>query len=216
MFGISLCFLQSLERVTASNKGGLSVILVEVDATPFPFPRVLHTMKPEVFETVWQLDEETRVTIRPIRPEDSEIEQNFVRSLSPQSRYFRFFTPLKELSPQALEKFTRNVFPTNMALIATTLIEGRETQIGVARFGPGSKSGWGEFAICVADAWHGRGIATRLLQELFEMAKDSGLSGIEGYAMNENVRMLRLARQLGFSVREDPDDARLSHLQKVL
>ncbi len=173
-------------------------------------------MNPEDFETVWQLDDGTRVTLRPIRPSDSKIEQDFVRSLSPQSRYFRFFTPLKELSPEALEKFTRNVFPTSMALIATTLVQGRETQVGVARFGPGSKSGWGEFAISVADAWHGRGLATRLLEALFQMAKNSGLSGIEGHAMNENVRMLRLARQLGFNVRADPEDARLFHLQKVL
>ena len=168
------------------------------------------------FEIKRRLDDQSQVIIRPIRPEDSEIEQDFVRSMSPQSRFFRFFSTLKELSPAALKMLTRNIFPTNMAIIATTVSHDRETQIGVARYAPGSEEGWAEFAICVADAWHGRGVAASLLQVLFNMAKESGLVGIEGYAMNENLRMLKLARRLGFTITLDHRDARVSRLQKNL
>jgi acetyltransferase len=38
----------------------------------------------------WSLPDGTRVVIRPIRPGDREIEQEFVRNLSGESRYFRF------------------------------------------------------------------------------------------------------------------------------
>ena len=177
---------------------------------------MVYVTDPANFEIKLRLDDQSQVLIRPIRPEDSEIEQEFVRSMSPQSRYFRFFSPLKELSPAALKKLTQNVFPTNMAIIATTVSQERETQIGVARYAPGSEEGWAEFAICVADAWHGRGIATSLLQVLFDMAKDAGLVGIEGSAMNENFRMLKLARQLGFTISLDQRDSRISRLHKKL
>ena len=40
--------------------------------------------------------------IRPIRPEDAEMKQNFVRSLSDQTKYFRFMQAIKELSPEML------------------------------------------------------------------------------------------------------------------
>jgi len=42
----------------------------------------------------------TPVTLRPIRAADAKIEQQFVRSLSDESRYFRFMDILRELSPQ--------------------------------------------------------------------------------------------------------------------
>lgn len=172
-------------------------------------------MKADSFTFALQLDDGSNVTIRPITPEDAAIEQEFVRSLSTQSKYFRFFTPLKELSPSALSKFTQNKFPTDMALIATTVIGGREIEIGVARFAAGSKEGWAEFAIVVADDWQGRGIATQLLQHLFDVAVQAGLNGIEGTVLSENSRMLRLARQLGFSARPDRDDARLVSVSKA-
>ncbi len=49
----------------------------------------------------------TVATIRPIRPEDAGIEQEFVRKLSDESRYFRFRDAARELSPRMLAQLTR-------------------------------------------------------------------------------------------------------------
>jgi acetyltransferase len=163
-------------------------------------------------ESRWTLDDGVTVTVRNIQPEDSGIEQEFVRTLSPRSRYLRFFTPLKELSPAALAKFTHNSFPTRLALIATVSHGDAEKQVGVARFAPGSKTGWAEFAIAVADAWQGRGIATQLLRQLFAIAKDTGWQGIEGSVLRENSSMLILAKELGFTAVPNPDDPSLVSL----
>jgi acetyltransferase len=172
-------------------------------------------MKANDFRYLLQLDDGTDVTIRPITPDDAGIEQEFVRSLSTQSKYYRFFTPLRQLSPYALRKFTQNHFPTDMALIATTAVGDRDIEIGVARFAPGNKEGWAEFAIVVADEWQGRGIATHLLQHLFDVAVHAGLIGIEGTVLSENSRMLRLASQLGFSARPDRDNVTLTSISKA-
>jgi GNAT superfamily N-acetyltransferase len=53
-----------------------------------------------------------------------------------------------------------------MALIATVRQEGREVEIGVARYvvTPGSDSC--EFAMAVDDAWQGTGVAGILMLEL--------------------------------------------------
>ena len=50
----------------------------------------------------------TRVHVRPIRPEDAELERTFVHGLSEQSRYFRFFYQLNELTPSMLARFTQS------------------------------------------------------------------------------------------------------------
>ncbi len=46
----------------------------------------------------WTLRDGTRIVIRPIRPEDRQIEKDFVHDLSDESRYFRFFNALRDLS----------------------------------------------------------------------------------------------------------------------
>ena len=151
----------------------------------------------------WRLDDGTAVTIRPIRPEDAALEQDFVRSLSTRSKYQRFFRQIKELSPSDLRRFTRNEFPTSMALIATIREGDSEREIGAARYAPALREGHVEFAVAVADEWQGKGIATQLLGRLFDIASDAGIEGIEGLVLAENTGMLRLARELGFSVSPD-------------
>jgi acetyltransferase len=55
----------------------------------------------------WTLRDGTRVVIRPIRPEDRQIEKDFVRNLSDESRYFRFQC-LRDLSETALTRSRRS------------------------------------------------------------------------------------------------------------
>lgn len=149
----------------------------------------------------------TEVTIRAIAPNDAEIEQLFVRALSDRSRYRRFFSGINQLSPYMLEKFTHPRYPRNWALIATILGPEGETQIGVARYAPTQIESSAEFAIVVADDWQGLGIATQLLRELIAVADSAGIETLEGLVLRDNVAMLELTLELGFTVERDPDDA---------
>jgi acetyltransferase len=164
----------------------------------------------------WTASDGTRVTIRSIQPEDREIERAFVRDLSFNSKYFRFFAPIKDLAPQLLDRFTQVDYPREMAFIATIQAGMAELQIGVARYTPGSSEGTAEFAVVVADNWHGRGIGRELLRHLFGVAEDAGLTRIEGTVLRANTNMLRLCRELGFTVSQYPGDAKLVHIGKVL
>lgn len=171
-------------------------------------------MDPLRFRHTWTLDDGTDVTIRPIQPTDADIEQAFVRSLSPQSKRSRFFSPIKELSPSALRRFTQTNYPADMALIATIVDNGAEFEIGVGRFAPGSRPGTAEFAIAVADEWQGMGIATQLLRNLFDIANETGISEIEGFVMRENTGMLNLATDLGFVCLDHTPDPQLTYIRK--
>jgi len=53
-----------------------------------------------------RLRDGTAITIRPIGPPDTLREQAFMQALSPQSRYFRFMSTLRELPPDMLYRFT--------------------------------------------------------------------------------------------------------------
>jgi acetyltransferase len=83
----------------------------------------------------WELPDGRTVTIRPIRPEDAEREQQFVIAMSDESKYYRFMDTIRELTQTMLVRFTQIDYDREMALVATLPdAEGKEVQIGVARY----------------------------------------------------------------------------------
>jgi acetyltransferase len=153
------------------------------------------------------------VRIRPIRAEDREREAEFVRNLSPSSRYFRFHSALRELTPQMLERFTQVSYPDNLALVALVDTSAGDLQIGVARYVREPGTDTAEIAIVVADDWQGRGVATRLLTDLRDLARAAGITHLVASVLRENGRMLELVRKLGYRL-EPSDDFRASRLGK--
>ena len=154
------------------------------------------------------LKDGTRITIRPIRPEDAEIEQAFVRRLSDESRYYRFMDSMRELSPQMLEHFTRVDYDRHLALIAVVQNEGAETQIGVARYVAGEDRRSCEFAIVIADDWQQKGLGGELMRALMSAARGAGIRTMEGEVLASNNRMLQFVARLGFKARFDDQDTR--------
>lgn len=149
----------------------------------------------------------TRIGIRPIRPEDAELERAFVDGLSARSRYLRFQYSMKSISPKMVARFTDIDYEREMALIALNDDADGERQIAVARYVTNPDGHSCEFAIVVADEWQGRGIATELLRRIIRIASAQQFDEISGVVLRENEGMLRLARDLGFeksSVAGDP------------
>src|SRR5258708_2783525 len=139
----------------------------------------------------WPLGVAHSITVRPIRPEDIDLETEFARKLSKETRYNRFLGGGIRLTPEMLEKFTRIDFSRDMALIASATIEGTETAIGVARYARLADGATCEFAITVADAWQGRGIGRKLLALLADSARGHGMRRIVGDVLATNTPMFR-------------------------
>jgi acetyltransferase len=164
----------------------------------------------------WTLRDGTGVVIRPIRPEDRQIEQDFVHNLSDESRYFRFFNAVRDLTETALTHFTQVNFDREMALIAVIRENGRETEIGVARYAINPDGTSCEFAIVVADAWQRKGIGSKLMHSLMDAAGSRGLRTMEGWVLAGNTRMLALMDALGFTTDVSAGDPSLRHVVKNL
>ena len=153
-----------------------------------------------------QLNDGTDIVVRPIRPEDAEMEDRFVRELSDESRYFRFMNQLQELSQEMLVRFTQIDYHYEMALIAVTTVDGKDEQIGVARYTTNLDKTSCEFALTVSDDWQHRGIGHILMRDLMDVARDRDLSEMEGQVLSNNSKMLELVQTLGFKVSNSPDD----------
>ncbi|MGB5492932.1 MAG: bifunctional acetate--CoA ligase family protein/GNAT family N-acetyltransferase [Sedimenticolaceae bacterium] len=164
---------------------------------------------PTELETSWQLPDGTDICVRPIRPEDAEIEQDFVQNLSPESKYFRFMQSVDKLTPLMLARFTQIDYDREMALVAVLNQHTSDARIlGVARYISNPDRQSCEFALTVADAWQRKGVGRQLMQRLMAVARDRGIEIFQGEVLSNNTKMLRLCEQLGFHVghgEHDPD-----------
>ena len=161
-------------------------------------------------------------TIRPIRAEDGERLQRLVRGLSEQSRYFRFISALTELTPRMLARYTQIDYDRELALVATIGADdpqaegGDETIIGVVRYLLNPDRETCEFAIAIADRFHGQGLGTTLMQAIVDAARAKGLKRIEGFVLAINAPMIGLMRALGFRIETDLDDPALKRVWRPI
>lgn len=141
--------------------------------------------------------------IRPIRPEDASLLVELFGSLSRQSVHFRFFGPLKMLSPGMLARFTQIDYDREIALVALLGTEPNEKMLGVARVITdiyNQKNA--EFSVVVGDPWHGKGIGAELLKRCLSISKERGIENVKGIVLPENTQMLALGKKLGFTAKK--------------
>jgi acetyltransferase len=166
----------------------------------------------------WQLNDGQTVIIRPIRPEDAELEQEFVKNMTDESRYFRFMDTIRELTPAMLVRFTQIDYDREMALIAVIQDEetGKEIEIGVARYVVNPDGETVEFALAVGDAWQKCGVGRKLMSALIECARMKGYRAVVGDVLASNTKMFRLMSSLGFSIHPHPEDTAVKKVVKPL
>ena len=161
------------------------------------------TRYPTELEERWQAGDELFL-IRPIRPADAAEHDAFFHRLSPDDIRFRFFAPVRELTPAQREQFVRLDYERDMALIAVR--EGSGEIVGVARLTRDANPGEAEFAVVVQHDMQGRGLAAHMMQRLLAWAPLHGIREVLGSIMAENEAMLDLARFLGFRLQRSPAD----------
>ena len=165
----------------------------------YPYPREL--------EEAVTLKDGLHLLIRPIQPEDAERERAFVARLSPETLYFRFMMPVRELPPAMIERFTQIDYGRELALVGITGEGAQQKLVGVARITPTTVPARCEFAIVVEETMQGTGLARMLMQRLFNAARTRGYTEMEGAVLRENPRMLKFCESLGFEILPNPDDS---------
>ena len=202
------------------DKGAVAVdariTIARPPTRPEPYSHMAIHPYPSHLVSQHHLPDGAVLTIRPIRPEDADIEQEFVRNMSPEAKYFRFMQTIDELTPEMLARFTQLDYDREMALIAVIRENGRRVQLGVARYtvNPDGKSC--EFAIAVSDKRRNQGIGSRLMEALMESARNRGIRTIEGEVLADNHRMLSLMKNLGFAIRTSADDTGIKIVERWL
>ena len=157
---------------------------------------------PSQWERRLELKDNWRIFVRPLRPEDEPTIHEFLRHVTPQDLRLRFFAPMKEFTHEFIARLTQIDYARAMAFIAFD--EATNEMVGVVRIHSDSVYESGEYAILLRSDLKGRGLGWALMQLIIDYARSEGLKAISGDVLKENITMLAMCRQLGFSVKPDP------------
>lgn len=175
-------------------------ILLKQSAKPSPLHLVISPY-PSQYELCTTTKSDQRIFIRPIRPEDADLFVELFTTLSPTSVYYRFFSHVRELTPEMLAMLTQVDYDRHLALVAIDMSAPTERMLGVARIIGAPDIEETEFSIMVGDPWHGQGIGAQLLINLLKAARLQGAKKVWATVLPENTQMLKLGKKMGFKLK---------------
>lgn len=154
------------------------------------------------------------IALRPIRPDDETLYAQFLARVTQADLRLRLFAPHKELSHKFLARLTQIDYAREIAFVALSKATGE--LLGVSRFAADPDYVRAEYAILVRSDLKGHGLGWTLMQQLIDYATATGIKEIFGSVLSENTTMLKMCRELGFSVAYEPGDLSQRHVRLVL
>ncbi len=172
---------------------------------------------PKELEQDVRLNDGRVLLLRPIVPEDEPALQAGFARLTPEEVRFRFFVPLKTLDHLTAARFSQIDYDRQMALVLTEHgIPGQSEIFAVVRMIEEPDRQRAEFAIVVERKMTGLGLGTRLLRRIIDYAGQRGVGEIYGDVLSDNLRMLKLCRNLGFATVRVPRERGVVRVVKRL
>ena len=147
------------------------------------------------------------ILVRPVRPEDEGLFQEFFRHVSQDDLRLRFFAPVKEFSHAFIARLTQLDYARAIAFAAVSEATGQ--LLGVVRLHTDANHETGEYAILLRTDVKGRGLGWKLMELIVRYARAEGLKRVEGQILRDNSTMLKMCRELGFSVVADSRDTEM-------
>jgi RimJ/RimL family protein N-acetyltransferase len=143
-----------------------------------------------------------KVLLRPLKAEDAALYPDFLAEVSHDDLRLRFFAPMRQLSPEMIDKLVHYDPARAMAFIAIAQPSGR--MLGVVRLHDDDGGASGEFAILLRTRLKGHGLGWLMMQHMIANAKEKGLTTVRGQVLAENATMLLMCEELGFQIADDP------------
>lgn len=142
-----------------------------------------------------RLKDGTLAHLRDIRATDAVLVRDGFSRMSDESRYARFFYPIRELTTDQLRYFTQVDGRDHVAVVALSADE--TVGLGTARFirdADDPKSA--EFAVTIPDDAQGQGLGAALLDLLTEEAREVGVEYFVAQVHATNLKIRGLLKKV--------------------
>jgi len=154
---------------------------------------------PAQYETEVLLKDGSRILLRPIKEDDVERWLEFISRLSHRTKYLRFHS-VPKLGREDAVRFCSVDYDNAFAFVAEVLRDRRRDIIAIGRYYRIPYKPLAEVAFVIEDAYQGKGIGTKLMEWLANVARDNGITTFEASVLAENREMMNVFKDYGFHV----------------
>ncbi|MBU1275367.1 MAG: GNAT family N-acetyltransferase [Proteobacteria bacterium] len=154
---------------------------------------------PDKYERRAALKDGSEVFIRPVKPTDERMVQEFFYSMTDREVYYRFLHATKAFPRKDMQKMVNIDYHRELSLVALAGEFGSERMVGVARYVLGS-DGEPEVDFAVATEMQGKGLGRALMGAVLDVARDRDYLAANAYVMPENMASLNILKSMGYAV----------------
>ncbi len=162
---------------------------------------------PKKYETLWTMENEEQVILRPIKPEDELLWLEMFQSFSEETIRNSAFEMFKDTPHEIRVRYCNIDYDRELMIIAEkNHSEPKRMMIGACRISidPDGKSG--QLAFIVGDKWQGLGLGTKIVDYVLEIAKENGLEEVYFVTRKDNSKAIALANKMGFVIENQEDN----------
>jgi len=188
----------------ADHLGGLVVdtrIILDPDVARVPHNRYQHlVISPypgQQYTRTVQLKDGSSMLLRPVRPEDEPAMEQMLQNVSSDSLYMRFFGSVPKMSHTWMVRFTHIDYDREIAIVAET--PDKKALAGVVRIIEDAWRETAEYAILIADAYHGKGLGSILTDYILDIARQRKIKKIVASVLAANTPMIHMFERRGFT-----------------
>jgi len=160
---------------------------------------------PEELERYETLRDGTEVFLRPVKPADEPALVEMLYSLSTESVRSRFFASTVRFPHRDVQKLTNIDYQNELAIVGVVPGPSEEEIVAIAQYFLEPKNQEAEIAFIVHDEWQQKGMGSRLLDYLVQIARQRGVRRFLARVLPTNKAMLAVFYNSGYPVESQYD-----------
>jgi acetyl coenzyme A synthetase (ADP forming)-like protein len=160
---------------------------------------------PAQYETEVLLKDGSRILLRPIKRDDVDRWLDFISRLSHRTLYLRFHS-VPKLGREDAIRFCSVDYDNAFAFVAEMIRDQRRDIIAIGRYYRIPNKPTAEVAFVIEDDYQGKGIGTRLMEWLANVARDNGITAFEASVLAQNREMMNVFKDYGFHVTSEYEE----------
>jgi acetyltransferase len=186
------------------------VVLFDKETEADKLPKLAIRPYPIQYVSTWTAKDSSKVTIRPILPEDEALLVKFHTILSDRTVFMRYLQPMmlqQRVVHDRLARICHCDYDREIALVAESQDANDERSIlGVVRLSKLHGTNEARLSILVGDPYQGIGLGGELVRRAVEVARSEHLSRLTSTLTADNQIMLHLFQKLGFTIEPGSDE----------
>ncbi|MEO8354512.1 MAG: bifunctional acetate--CoA ligase family protein/GNAT family N-acetyltransferase [Chloroflexota bacterium] len=180
------------------------VVLYDKDTKEEQLPKLAIRPYPMQYVGTWTAKDRSKVTIRPILPEDEALLVKFHTILSDRTVFMRYLQPIMlqdRVMHERLARICHVDYDREIALVAETRDANDERSVmGIVRLSKIHGTNEARLSVLVGDPYQGIGLGAELIRRAVDVARSEHIERMSAILTADNQVMLHIFKTVGFNI----------------